>query len=78
MKAKDSKRMTSTASRINRHHVASLNGALGVPTYKALHYRSWMSLGADREPFMPAVMCVTPPHAGQWRQVFEQVLSRLG
>ena len=58
--------------------VAAISGALGVPTYKALHYRSWMSLGADREPFMPAVMCVTPPHAGQWRQVFEQVLSRLG
>jgi len=58
--------------------VASISGALGVPTYKVLHYRSWMSLGADREPFMPAVMCVTPPHAGQWRQVFEQVLSRLG
>ncbi|MFT3811641.1 MAG: tetratricopeptide repeat protein [Micropepsaceae bacterium] len=58
--------------------VAAFSGALGVPTYKALHYRSWMSLGADREPFMPAVMCVTPPHAGQWRHVFEQMLSRLG
>jgi Flp pilus assembly protein TadD len=58
--------------------VASISGALGVPTYKVLHYRSWTSLGADREPFMPAVMCVMPPHAGQWRQVFEQVLSRLG
>lgn len=58
--------------------VAAISGALGVPTYKVLHYRSWMSLGADREPFMPAVMCVTPPHAGQWRQVFETVLSRLG
>lgn len=58
--------------------VASISGGLGVPTYKTLHYRSWMSLGADREPFMPAVMCVMPPHAGQWRQVFEQVLSRLG
>jgi tetratricopeptide (TPR) repeat protein len=58
--------------------VAAISGGLGVPTYKVLHYRSWMSLGADREPFMPAVMCVTPPHAGQWRQVFEQVLSRLG
>lgn len=58
--------------------VAAFSGALGVPTFKVLHYRSWMSLGADREPFMPAVLCVTPPHAGQWRQVFEQVLSRLG
>ncbi len=58
--------------------VASMSGAAGVPTYKPLHYRSWMSLGADREPFMPAVICVTPPHAGQWRQVFEQILSRLG
>lgn len=58
--------------------VANFSGALGVPTYKMLHYRSWMSLGADREPFMPAVLCMTPPHAGQWRQVFEQALSRLG
>jgi Flp pilus assembly protein TadD len=58
--------------------VASISGALGVPTYKVLHYRSWTSLGADREPFMPAVLCVTPPHAGQWRVVFERVLSLLG
>ncbi len=58
--------------------VASITGAMGVPTYKVLHYRSWMSLGADREPFMPAVLCVMPPHAGQWRNVFEQTLSRLG
>lgn len=58
--------------------VASMAGAAGVPTYKALHFRSWMSLGAKREPFMPAVTCVMPPHAGQWRHVFEQILSRLG
>lgn len=58
--------------------VASLSGAMGVPTYKVLHYRSWTSLGADREPFMPAVLCVTPPNAGQWRLVFERVLSLLG
>ena len=58
--------------------VASISGAMGVPTYKVLHYRSWTSLGADREPFMPAVLCITPPHAGQWRVVFERVLSLLG
>ena len=57
--------------------VASISGALGVPTYKVLHYRSWTSLGADREPFMPSVACMTPEHAGQWRQVFEKTLSRL-
>lgn len=58
--------------------VASISGALGVPTLKALHYRSWTSLGADREPLMPAVLCLTPPQAGQWRHVLEQALSRLG
>lgn len=57
--------------------VAAMAGALGVPTYKALHYRSWTSLGADREPFMPAVACVTPDHAGQWRIVFEKILALL-
>jgi tetratricopeptide (TPR) repeat protein len=57
--------------------VAAMAGALGMPTYKALHYRSWTSLGADREPFMPAVTCITPPHAGQWRIVFEKILSLL-
>ncbi|MCC6919537.1 MAG: glycosyltransferase family protein [Alphaproteobacteria bacterium] len=58
--------------------VASIAGALGVPTYKVLHLGSWTAMGADREPFTPSVVCVTPDHAGQWRLVFERVLSRLG
>ncbi len=58
--------------------VASISGALGVPTYKVLHLGSWTAMGADREPFTPSVVCVTPDHAGQWRLVFERVLSRLG
>ncbi len=57
--------------------VASLSGALGVPTYKVLHLASWTAMGADREPFMPSVMCMKPEHAGQWRQVFERTLSLL-
>lgn len=57
--------------------VASISGALGIPTFKALHYRSWTSLGADREPFLPEIVCVTPDHAGQWRLVFERILTRL-
>lgn len=57
--------------------VASISGALGIPTYKALHYRSWTSLGADREPFQPSVHCVTAEHAGQWRVVFEKILKQL-
>lgn len=57
--------------------VASMSGALGIPTYKALHLCSWTSMGADREPFLPAVRCIQPPHAGQWRVVFEKILSLL-
>lgn len=57
--------------------VASITGALGVPTYKILHLASWTAMGADREPFMPSVLCMRPDHAGQWRQVFERTLSQL-
>lgn len=57
--------------------VASMSGGLGVPTFKTLHLCSWTSMGADREPFMPAVRCIRPEHGGQWRVVFEKVLSLL-
>jgi cytochrome c-type biogenesis protein CcmH/NrfG len=57
--------------------VSSISGGLGVPTYKVLHLVSWTAMGADREPFMPSVLCVRPDYAGQWRQVFERVLSLL-
>ncbi len=58
--------------------VASIAAALGAPTWKVLYYRSWTSLGEEREPFLPAAVCVTPETAGQWPAVFDAVLNRLG
>jgi ADP-heptose:LPS heptosyltransferase len=52
--------------------VASLSGALGVPTLKVLHDKSWTSLGKDSEPFMPSVRCLKPSKPGDWSDVFAQ------
>jgi cytochrome c-type biogenesis protein CcmH/NrfG len=50
--------------------VASLSGALGVPTLKLLFDKSWTSFGRDYEPMMPSCKCLKPSRAGDWADVF--------
>lgn len=56
---------------------AVLAGALGVPTWKLLHHRSWTALGETREPFTPAVRCLTPDRPGDWVQVFAKARAAI-
>jgi ADP-heptose:LPS heptosyltransferase len=57
--------------------VSWLAAAAGVPTCKVLYDDSWTSFGTTREPFAPAARCIMPAKAGDWRDVFAQILKQL-
>lgn len=55
--------------------VSWLAAGAGVRTYKILYDKSWTSFGEDHEPFAPSCRCVMPKRAGDWADVFGQVLK---
>lgn len=59
--------------------IAHLAGALGRPTWLALHYSAdwrWLSQG-DASPWYPTMRLFRQPQFGQWSGVFEQMRAEL-
>jgi Flp pilus assembly protein TadD len=57
--------------------VAWLAAGAGVRTLKMLYGAVWTAMGCDHEPFAPACECLSPPHHGDWADVFYQAVIKL-
>jgi tetratricopeptide (TPR) repeat protein len=58
--------------------VAWLAAGTGTATYKVLYDSSWTAFGQAHEPFAPACEVIAPATRGDWAQVFETTLARIG
>jgi Flp pilus assembly protein TadD len=57
--------------------VSWLGAGAGVRTFKLLYSDSWTAMGCAYEPFAPSCECIVPAQRGDWRDAFQQVITRL-
>jgi tetratricopeptide (TPR) repeat protein len=57
--------------------VSWLGASAGLRTFKLLYGDVWTAMGCAYEPFAPSCECIVPAQRGDWRDAFQQVITRL-